>query len=219
MIIDPQSGTPMLYHFIEPVHLLTFLRTKSFYLTRLDQQSDLRDGKLPDPCFDRPYMGQIAQGLGLSESLLASQARGIEALRPYSFIMSWTQNLDYFRGKYPNRCTLTTSLESLHKIIGYESIHGHVLPPSRTFPSRPSIKITAVTHKNLEFKDNEQEIRIHAGPSWDDVDPENPITETGIPWEINYLQELRITIAESTNTGLRDEIRRLAEPLSITVSL
>ena len=132
MIYHPDESL-MLHHFIRPEHLIALLERRALHLMRQDLQSDPTDGILPAACFDRPFLGPVEQMLGLNPSFLQSQASAIAALRPRTFIMSWTltpsARMRATYGENGQRCELQISTLSLKKLIGYEWLQGNEFPP------------------------------------------------------------------------------------------
>lgn len=229
----------MLHHFIRPEYLVALLERRALHLMRQDRQSDLSDGVLPVACFDQPFQGPVEKMLGLKRSFLQSQASAIAALRPRTFIMSWTcapsAEMRATYGENGLRCELHISTLNLKKLIGYEWLQGNEFPPRPTAIAEIAGAITtaqlkeplytdgttaisvvpsyfATAHKDEQFA-RENEVRIEAV-----IHPETvPVgtDDTLIRWPVFSFAGLGISPPERISPAIAARISTLAAELGI----
>jgi len=236
------EATLILHHFIKPEHLIALMERKAFHLMRQDKQSDPRDGKLPDACFENPHKGQLEEILGVKGHFLKNHAMGIDARRSRRFIMSWTRDPSaHMREKYGEngrRCELQASAKHLTEMLEYEWRGGCEFPPKRrdiaeipgSFAQAelkkviyandgspvslvPSYFATMLKDQNCFAQENE--IRIEAVIQPDQIEVKE--TDTLIRWAVVSFRGIKVILGENIALSEKDKIKWLASNLDVPI--
>ena len=242
MTLHPDRS-PLLHHFIKPEYLIALLEKRAFHLLRQDKQSDVNDGKLPDACFENPYIGPFERAIGANEAFLKNRAVGIEYNRHRRFIMSWTldpsEKMRMKYGENGKRCEIQSSILNLRRLLGYTCIDGAVFPPKcRPCPEILQAKVRvelnepvytdgntpipvlvstlASAHKDADKYEYENEIRIQAFimPPSIQIGPNDIL----VSWPIATFEGLVIQVGPLISREKRDKITLLASDYGIRIN-